>query len=92
MGIVSTYKYHGDEIDEIIAHSDANILHDEIQDKDSIHDEIIRIISTRSKQQLLDTFNHFNDIHGTSISRVCTHNNLPHKLRSSRNLESLVKS
>ncbi|CAO2837368.1 unnamed protein product [Amaranthus hypochondriacus] len=70
VGIVSTYKYHGDEIDEIIAHSDANILHDEIQDKDSIHDEIIRIISTRSKQQLLATFNHFKDIHGTSISRA----------------------
>ncbi|KNA22610.1 hypothetical protein SOVF_031010 [Spinacia oleracea] len=75
VGIVSTYKYHGDEIDEIIAHSDANILHDELQDGKSVHEEIIRIISTRSKQQLLVTFNHFKDIHGTSISRV--HNYIP---------------
>ncbi|KAL2925592.1 Annexin-like protein RJ4 [Bienertia sinuspersici] len=70
VGIVSTYKYHGDEIDQTIAYSDANTLHDEIQDKGSIHEEIIRIISTRSKQQLLATFNHFKDIHGTSISKA----------------------
>lgn len=70
VGIVSTYKYHGEEIDEIVAYSDANTLHNEIQDVQSIHEEIIRIISTRSKQQLLATFNHFKDIHGNSISRA----------------------
>ncbi|XP_021771860.1 annexin D8-like [Chenopodium quinoa] len=70
VGIVSTYKYHGDEIDEIVAYSDANTLRDEIQDEQSFHDEVTRIISTRSKQQLLATFNQFKDIHGTSISRA----------------------
>ncbi|KMT14582.1 hypothetical protein BVRB_4g073520 [Beta vulgaris subsp. vulgaris] len=70
VGIVSTYKYYGDEIDEILAYSDATTLHDEIQDKKSIHEEIIRIITTRSKQQLLATFNHFKDIHGTTITRA----------------------
>jgi len=70
VGLVSTYKYHGNEIAEETAFSDANILHDEIQDGESVHEEIIRIISTRSKGQLLATFNHFKDIHGTSITKA----------------------
>jgi len=72
VGLVSTYKYHGDEIDEETAFSDANMLHDEIQDGESVHEEIIRIISTRSKEQLLATFNYFKNIHGTSITKVST--------------------
>ncbi|KAK9735955.1 hypothetical protein RND81_04G240800 [Saponaria officinalis] len=70
VGVVSTYKYHGDEINEVAAVTDANILHDEILDGASVHEEIIRIISTRSKKQLLATFNHFKDIHGTSLSKA----------------------
>ncbi|KAL9233575.1 hypothetical protein vseg_008555 [Gypsophila vaccaria] len=70
VGVVGTYKYHGDEVDEVAAFTDANILHDEIQDGASVHEEIIRIISTRSKKQLLATFNHFKEIHGTSLSKA----------------------
>ncbi|XP_074292430.1 annexin D8 [Silene latifolia] len=70
VGVVSTYKYHGEDIDEVAAFADANTLHGEIQDGASVHDEIIRIISTRSKKQLLATFNHFKDIHGTSLSKA----------------------
>ncbi|KAL9260530.1 Annexin D8-like protein [Drosera capensis] len=69
LAMVGTYKYHGNEIDEITAHSEAKLLHDEILHKESGHEEMIRIISTRSKQQLLATFNHFKDIHGTSITK-----------------------
>ncbi|GAB4835267.1 hypothetical protein Ancab_000176 [Ancistrocladus abbreviatus] len=67
--VVSAYRYDGDEIDDKTAHSEAKTLHNEIQDSESNHEEIIRIISTRSKQQLKATFNHFKDIHGTSITR-----------------------
>ncbi|GAB2287072.1 Annexin D8 [Dionaea muscipula] len=70
VAMVSTYRYPGDEINEIIAHSEAKDVHTEIHDGDSKHEEIIRIISTRSKLQLMATFNHFKDIHGTTITKV----------------------
>ncbi|GAB2223484.1 hypothetical protein Droror1_Dr00017625 [Drosera rotundifolia] len=69
LGMVGTYKYHGNEIYEITAHSEAIVLHDEILGKESGHEEMIPIITTRSKQQLLATFNHFKDIHGKSITK-----------------------
>ncbi|GMH07629.1 hypothetical protein Nepgr_009469 [Nepenthes gracilis] len=70
VAIVSTNRYHGEEIDELTAHSEAVALHDEIHDGESNHEEIMKIISTRSKQQHMATFNHFKDIHGTSITKV----------------------
>ncbi|GMH10323.1 hypothetical protein Nepgr_012164 [Nepenthes gracilis] len=69
VAVVSAYKYDGDEIDETTAYSEAQALCDEIRNGESNHDEIIRIISTRSKHQLMATFNRFKDIHGTSITK-----------------------
>jgi hypothetical protein len=59
-----------DEFDTQTAHSEADILHQEIQEKAFNHEELIRILSTRSKAQLKATFNHYRDIHGTSITMV----------------------
>ncbi|OIV95965.1 hypothetical protein TanjilG_27069 [Lupinus angustifolius] len=69
VAIVSAYRYDGDEFDESVAHSEANILHHAIQNKVFNHDEIIRILSTRSKKQLCVTFNAFRNIYGTTITK-----------------------
>jgi hypothetical protein len=72
VAVVSSYRYDEDEdeIDTQTAHSEADILHQEIQEKAFNHEELIRILSTRSKAQLKATFNHYRDIHGTSITMV----------------------
>ncbi|PKU66071.1 annexin-like protein RJ4 [Dendrobium catenatum] len=67
VGLVSTYRYEGDEVDVRMAHSEANTLHELINKKDFNHDEVIRILTTRSKSQLNATFNKYKDEHGVSI-------------------------
>lgn len=53
-----------------LARKEANILHEKISDKAYNDEELIRIISTRSKAQLSATFNHYNDHHGHEIIKV----------------------
>ncbi|XP_022148976.1 annexin D8 [Momordica charantia] len=69
VAVVSSYRYEGNEIDESTSHFEANILHDAIKAKAFNHEEIIRVLSTRSKPQLNATFNHHRDIHGSSITK-----------------------
>ncbi|KAJ1420852.1 Annexin [Sesbania bispinosa] len=67
--VISTYRYEGNEFDESMAHSEANTLHQLIEKKAFNDDEIIRILSTRSKEQLCVTFNTFRNIYGTTITK-----------------------
>ncbi|XP_058078980.1 annexin-like protein RJ4 [Magnolia sinica] len=69
VALVGTYRYGGDEINTSLALQEANILHDAIQEKAFDHEEIIRILSTRSKVQLHATFNCYKDEYGTSITK-----------------------
>ncbi|KAJ7949333.1 Annexin [Quillaja saponaria] len=69
VALVSTFRYGGDEINARLANSEADILHDAIKDKKLNHEEVIRILSTRSKSQLLATFNRYRDDHGSSITK-----------------------
>ncbi|XP_050274582.1 annexin D8 [Quercus robur] len=69
LAVVSAYRYDGYEFDTQMADSEAVILHEEIQEKAFNHEELIRILSTRSKAQLKGTFNRYRDIHGTSITK-----------------------
>ncbi|XP_024181887.1 annexin-like protein RJ4 [Rosa chinensis] len=69
VALVTAYRYDGNEINEKLASSEANILHDAIKEKCFNHEEIIRILSTRSKTQLMATFNKYRDDHGSSISK-----------------------
>ncbi|GJM86880.1 hypothetical protein PR202_ga02779 [Eleusine coracana subsp. coracana] len=59
--LVSAYRYDGPEVNTSVAHSEAKILHEKIHKKAYSDDEIIRILTTRSKAQLLATFNSYND-------------------------------
>ncbi|KAJ7949332.1 Annexin [Quillaja saponaria] len=68
VALVSTFRYGGDEINARLANSEADVLHDDIKDKKN-HEEVIRILSTRSKSQLIATFNRYRDDHGSSITK-----------------------
>ena len=67
---MSAFRYDGEEINTRLANSEAKILHDAIKDKAFNHEDVIRILSTRSKMQLLATFNRYRDDQGTSITKV----------------------
>uniref|UniRef100_A0A7N2LDD2 Annexin n=1 Tax=Quercus lobata TaxID=97700 RepID=A0A7N2LDD2_QUELO len=70
VGLVTTYRYDGPEINETLAKSEADILHEAIKDKIFNHEEVIRILTTRSKAQLKASFNRYRDKHGTSITKM----------------------
>ncbi|KAL2234124.1 UNVERIFIED_CONTAM: Annexin-like protein RJ4 [Sesamum indicum] len=70
VGLVGIYRYRGEEITTKLANSEADILHKAITEKAFSHDEVVRIISTRSKAQILATLNHYKDDHGASITKV----------------------
>lgn len=70
VALVTAFRYDGEEINARISNSEADILHDAIKDKAFNHEEVIRILSTRSKMQLMATFNRYRDDHGTSITKV----------------------
>jgi hypothetical protein len=70
--LVSAYRYEGPEVNTRLAHSEAKILHEKIEHKAYGDDEIIRILTTRSKAQLLATFNNYNDSFGHPITKVHT--------------------
>ncbi|KAF8009938.1 hypothetical protein BT93_J0805 [Corymbia citriodora subsp. variegata] len=69
VGLVGAYRYEGEEINARLANSEADVLHDAIKHKVFNHDEVIRIVTTRSKAQLRATFNRYRDDQGTSITK-----------------------
>lgn len=54
----------------MLAKSEAKILRDKISDKDYAHEEVIRILTTRSKSQLNAALNHYNNAYGNNINKV----------------------
>lgn len=68
--LVSAYRYDGPEVNTSLAHSEAKILHGKISEKAYSDDEIVRILTTRSKAQLLATFNSYNDQFSHPITKV----------------------
>ncbi|CAK9140267.1 unnamed protein product [Ilex paraguariensis] len=67
--LVSTFRYDGNEINARLANSEADVLRNAIKEREFNHEEIIRIVSTRSKLQLLATLNHYKDDYETSITK-----------------------
>lgn len=67
---MGSFRYGGDEINLRLAKFEADILHEAIVEKKGNLEEVIRILSTRSKTQLVATFNRYRDEHGISISKV----------------------
>ncbi|XXG52820.1 hypothetical protein AAC387_Pa03g1032 [Persea americana] len=69
VALVGTYRYSGGEIDTRLAHAEAKALHDAIEEKAFGHEEVIRILTTRSKAQLNATFNCYKDEYGTTVNK-----------------------
>jgi annexin A7/11 len=67
--LVCAYRYEGPEVNMRLAKSEAKILHEKIGDKAYDDDEVIRILTSRSKAQLCATFNHYVDEFGNEIEK-----------------------
>lgn len=67
--LVSAFRYEGEEVNMSLAKKEAKLLHEKISHKKYNDEEIIRILTTRSKAQLLATFNHYNDQQGHPINK-----------------------
>lgn len=71
MPLVSSYRYEGDEVNMTLAKSEAKLLHEKISDKEYNHEDIIRILATRSKAQINATLNHYKNEFGNDVNKVC---------------------
>ncbi|KAJ4756776.1 Annexin [Rhynchospora pubera] len=67
--LVSSYRYEGPEVNMKLAKSEAKILHDKISHKAYDHEDLIRILTTRSKPQLIATLNQFNNEFGSAFNK-----------------------
>lgn len=70
VALISPYRYSGEEIDVHLAKSEAQVLEELIKKNEFSHEEIIRIVGTRSKAQLIATFNCYREDFGTPIEEV----------------------
>ncbi|NP_001311915.1 annexin-like protein RJ4 [Nicotiana tabacum] len=69
VALVGIYRYAGKEINARVANTEADNLHSAICNKEFNHEEIVRIISTRSIPQLIATLNRYKDDYGSSITK-----------------------
>ncbi|KAE8697384.1 Annexin D2 [Hibiscus syriacus] len=67
--LVSAFRYEGDEVNLSLAKSEAKILREKISTKHYNDEEVIRILSTRSRAQLNATFNQYNSSIGNAINK-----------------------
>lgn len=66
--LVGVYRYHGDDIDQKLVKSETDLLHKAIKHKEPNHADVIRIVTTRSKAQVIGTLNHYKTEYKTSIT------------------------
>ncbi|KAK9272436.1 hypothetical protein L1049_002809 [Liquidambar formosana] len=67
--LVSSFRYEGTEVNMMLAKSEAKILHEKVSEKAYTDDDLIRILTTRSKAQLNATLNHYNNEFGNAINK-----------------------
>lgn len=70
VGLVGVHRYHGGDIDPKLSKSEANLLDKAIEKKELDNPEIIRIVTTRSKAQIIATLNHYQNEHKSSVLKV----------------------
>lgn len=73
LALVSAYRYEGPKVHEETAKSEAKLFCNAIKDasKNPIEDEeVIRILSTRSKLHICTLFKHYKETCGNSIDEV----------------------
>ncbi|XP_034703279.1 annexin D4 [Vitis riparia] len=71
VGLVSSYRYEGPKVNEEIAKSEAKTLFAAIKNADKKNpiedEEVVRILTTRSKPHLKAIFKHYKEINGKNI-------------------------
>ncbi|KAI3968158.1 hypothetical protein MKX01_018461 [Papaver californicum] len=70
VALVSAYRYEGAKVNDAIAKSEAKILGDTIKnvDRNPVEDdEVVMILSTRSKAHLKIVFDHYKELYGNDI-------------------------
>ncbi|CAL5085225.1 unnamed protein product [Urochloa decumbens] len=68
VSLVSSYRYAGDHVDMDVAELEAAQLSEAIREKQLQRNDVVRIISTRSKPQLRATFQKYREDQGTDIA------------------------
>lgn len=71
---MSSYRYAGDDVNLTLAKSEAKLLHEKICEKAYSCDDVIRILTTRSKAQINATLNQYKNEFGNDINKVCEPN------------------
>ncbi|KAK4414531.1 Annexin D3 [Sesamum alatum] len=69
VSLVSSYRYDKAVVDDDIANEEAAILHKAIEAKKLDDDEVVRVLSTRNKFQLIQTFLCYKNNYGKSIDQ-----------------------
>ncbi|KAG0480313.1 hypothetical protein HPP92_011171 [Vanilla planifolia] len=67
--LLTAYRYEGPEVNMPLANAEAKLLHEKIRNKAYADEEMIRILTTRSKAQLTATFNAYNNEYGHPINK-----------------------
>ncbi|KAL2242244.1 annexin D1-like [Sesamum indicum] len=67
--LVSSYRYSGDEVNLTLAKTEAKLLHEKISEKAYSCDDVIRILTTRSKAQINATLNQYKNEFGNDINK-----------------------
>lgn len=71
VSLVSSYRYDGEHVDMDVAKLEAPRLSEAIREKQQLdRNEVVRIISTRSKSQLAATFQQYKEDQGRDIVEV----------------------
>lgn len=70
VGLVSAYRYEGPKVNEDTAKAEAKALGAALKKKEAAaveNGEVVRILTTRSKPHLVETFKHYKELHGKHI-------------------------
>ncbi|XP_062181650.1 annexin D4-like [Phragmites australis] len=73
VGLVSAYRYEGPRVNEEVARAEAKALGAAVKSAGGVagklleNDEVVRILSTRSKPHLVETFKYYKEMHGKHI-------------------------
>lgn len=84
MRLVTSFRYSGEFVDDEVARAEAAELHQALVA--GKHDDVVRIICTRSKPQLKATFERYKQEHGKAIDEVLE------ERRSSDQLAAMLKT
>ncbi|KAL6527256.1 Annexin Gh1 [Orobanche gracilis] len=67
--LVSSYRYGGDDVNLTLAKTEAKLLHEKISEKAYSCDDVIRVLTTRSKAQINATLNQYKNLFGNDITK-----------------------